>query len=70
MLQRAVEEERYEDAIFVRDHAGAGLVSFLRYVLCNYVKILLKYFLACALVCMACISQLLRTSNPKSDHRI
>ncbi|XXG55774.1 hypothetical protein AAC387_Pa03g3367 [Persea americana] len=27
-LNRAVEEERYKDAIFIRDHAGAGLVGW------------------------------------------
>ncbi|XXG63549.1 hypothetical protein AAC387_Pa05g1710 [Persea americana] len=27
-LKRAVEEERYEDAAFIRDHAGAGLVGW------------------------------------------
>lgn len=29
-LQKAIEEERYEDATFLRDQTGAGLVSFLR----------------------------------------
>lgn len=28
-LQRAVKEERYRDAAFVRDYAGAGLVSLV-----------------------------------------
>lgn len=27
MLQKAIKEERFKDAAFVRDHASAGLVS-------------------------------------------
>lgn len=38
LLQRAIEEERYMDAAFVRDYANAGLVSFLDwYLLFRYV---------------------------------
>jgi len=32
ILQRAIKEERYNDAAFLRDKAGAGLVS--SYVIC------------------------------------
>lgn len=28
-LQKAIKEERYEDAAFIRDYASAGLVSAL-----------------------------------------
>lgn len=32
-MQSAIEEERYMDATYIRDHAGAGLVSIAKFLL-------------------------------------
>lgn len=41
LIQRAIEEERYQDAAFMRDNAGAGLVSLVEIVYEYMLSILL-----------------------------